>query len=827
MQNIENYTRSIGVKVSRFALFASQAILTSILPAAYVGQAYGVQSGKAPEILDFGLDGGETRKATLRWTSEIDEEYMVEASDDLASQEWDLVGDVGVATNLSMSATFEGEYKSRFFRVRKASAGGDGIAFESPAADAICVPLNSPVLIKVGNYDPEKEELVLCVNGRMVGDDEYQVIDGMLVYNAAEAPLGTNGQDVVVTVSRTNKESGHAQSATASFSLESQLRIECNDIVVIGDESGGQETMMYRDGQTAVVNDLTLLECTESTLVFAAGSVCDCRVGQLFASAISTNMFYRVATGVATNANGTITVATEEASLCDFISGSITSDNLLGQQSNVRSRTLKSSDEVDWSSGFSRQINENEPPRFFDLSVIKFEDMNHWWTATINGHFSLRGDYKRSHIENSRLEVAAGGEIIFRIDPSFTSTTTLALPKKAIVDKSWKKLLGFTPTLIPIPVWVKIQFTSEIGFEFSSQAIQGARGRVGCELLGTFNWHRLYRDGAWQKCPDNWCHWDGAGDSILIPESDSLSAKLVMDNKLGFYLESAVGLYVSMSPFVEASRSVTRGSQVEYSEIVKVGLSGELGVEAGFIGYASAGAKLFHGDIWSKVLYSKTTMARAPEIVSITDDVTAKEGERVQLFATLADATGVSYGWYYHDELVSRDLILDFPMTRHAEGLYTFRAENAIGKIVRDVRVSYEPDVDWLVGTWTSQYIWKGSAWSPSVGYCHLNSLTTFTVKIDNNLNAALTITKSDKTDDGETVNRWSETSHSTVVATDNGYILGSTKWSGYDSIPRPVAQVYMYPLTSGKAIMEYDHAPPSVGSQWLPATKYWKKLSK
>ena len=105
---------------------------------------------------------------------------------------------------------------------------------------------------------------------------------------------------------------------------------------------------------------------------------------------------------------------------------------------------------------------------------------------------------------------------------------------------------------------------------------------------------------------------------------------------------------------------------------------------------------------------------------------------------------------------------------------------------------------DGLVGNWRAVYVWRGRG---------IRSYTTFAVKIDNGGVCTLNVLKKDIYEDtGRVRERWQETSQSEIIPFEDGYIVGETMWSGYQSTQRPNAKIYLYPDKAGKAIMYYDY---------------------
>lgn len=116
-------------------------------------------------------------------------------------------------------------------------------------------------------------------------------------------------------------------------------------------------------------------------------------------------------------------------------------------------------------------------------------------------------------------------------------------------------------------------------------------------------------------------------------------------------------------------------------------------------------------------------------------------------------------------------------------------------------------------GIWKSHYTWPSSS-----GMASFRSYTTFIVEIHGDGKCKFAVSKKDYYGSGTMIERWSETSWADIAIIDDGYIVGSTSWEGYQGRTRPLANIYFYPIDAEHARMYYDRYA-------ISETVYWRKV--
>lgn len=457
------------------------------------------------------------RQVRLGWKSKHGSHYAVESATSIDGK-WTVVTngvDIQARDYLS-ELTTASTNDVAFFRVREIDGDGPDITFASPSQDAFAVPVDSEIRISFADVSGiEKETTVLIIDDQLVDADTITWDGDTLIYTAPNGKLGEPGQEIQIEVSIIDAY-GNSSNKKSSIILAQPLVQKAESFMVLGEPDLGTYSYVGSNGNVVARPEIRLAGCTSNTLEISGVSLADLYVGQLYASMIPTNGFYRRAVDVTLLSNDVYSVKTEDASLSDFVTGTISMDNLevvpaaddptpVAKACAMRSlaaapSSVEASIDKNW--GFSKMTEVQFP---FDLTVgrLKIAQTRQFFTLTLNGRLGISGNITE---EDEKIDVVMTGQVVFDYDPVIEADTSFDLTKFSLPRFSMSIGTFVIPTPVPIPIVVTAEIIPSVSASASIQ--EKLQFKPSYTQIGDVNLHLRKNDGQWRRCDDSRLSWN-------------------------------------------------------------------------------------------------------------------------------------------------------------------------------------------------------------------------------------------------------------------------------------------------------------------------------
>lgn len=649
------------------------------------------------------------RQVRLGWKSKHGSHYAVESATSLDGK-WTVVTngvDIQARDYLS-ELTTASTNDVAFFRVREIDGDGPNITFASPLQDAFGVSADSEIRISFADVSGiEKETAVLIIDDQLVDADTIAWDGDTLVYTSPNGKLGEPGQEIKIEVSIIDA-CGNSSNKKSSIVLAQPLVQKAESFMVLGEPDLGTYSYVGRNGGVVERPEIRLAGCTSNTLEISGVSLADLYVGQLYASMIPTNGFYRRAVDVTLLSNDVYSVKTEDASLSDFVTGTISMDNLevvpaaddptpVAKACTMRSLAAAPSSveaSIDKNRGFS-ETTEIQFPLDLTVGRLKVAQTKHFFTLTLNGRLGISGNITE---EDEKIDVIMTGQVVFDYDPIIEADTSFVLTKFSLPRFSMSIGTFVIPTPVPIPIVVTAEIIPSVSASASVQ--EKLKFKPSYTQIGEVNLHLRKNDGQWRQCDDSRLSWNSFDNGTSGPQVSVGEIGIYGEVMFSIAFEKVIYPYVSAEAYV-AYRCVGEDSLLRH--LLVAGVKGKVGIELGYPGIFTVGVPFVKSDPHEKILWEATT-GEAPPLIEMDETVTAQEGETVVLTPRISGTSPIKVVWSRNGIPVDESLEISFAASAASAGYYTVMASNAYGTDSKTVNVEVleNPTKKW-VGTWTCE----------------------------------------------------------------------------------------------------------------------------
>ncbi len=677
-----------------------------------------------------------------------------------ANEEWKAAsGFVTPVTSWTLEETVEipSTDDAMFFLVRKVDRDGPSIEYVSPAKDAVSVPADSPISVRISDESGVRVDNSLAIYVGDVrhafGDPGVTWEDGVLTY--AGGNLGEPGATVDVWATATDTCGNVGSSEQSLLVLESAVATITSDqpqvvpFLVIGagensveelvekvSDSPGTAAKSIKGSRAAGSDTLEITGTTSSNLVFAyTGNAYELLAeGQLWASDDENNIFYRRITAIGTPADGTVTVDTTEATLADFfVGGSFNSDDgdwteydvvdlgegeAVSAQSRrraVRPRLGGSTAKSYTTNGVLRSdwLNASIPP---NVPLEFVGDLGDW---EVGAGFSVAADFAVLKRKFNSCDLAVTGAVHVSLYPELAATTN------ATYSNTWTKTIAnvkktFAGMIGPVPVWVDVGLVVPITLTVQAQVTNaGVKAVLDIDRALDFRWH--LSDDQWKQIGNGNTGWRVSSQTNFFQYEvvGEAGVRASVKPELTVKVYSLVGAYGWVEPYLEANAAgYVRGQNTvapdfHYLVTAYAGLNAEIGL-----------ASAIWSDDWGTPPHKTFSPLRKellriegtntpPSFASKPFDYEAKAGETVMLSALAKGTPPLRYTWYHNGvDTGRRETYITMTAAEATAGNYTVEVRNGYGDISATARVSIAtntPEVG-VVGMWRFLYQWEGKA---------------------------------------------------------------------------------------------------------------------
>ena len=698
--------------------------LTSVAIAFWIAQP--LVAG-ASNVCRLELEGEPTnRTVRLEWPTQHGKHYSVETTPSLTN-EWATVDNCSniEAHDYVSQVTIGNTNSAAFYRVQEIDGAGPSFTFNSPAMNEIGVSASSAISVSV--EDPsgiDRDSVVLIIDGVQVASSNL-VWQGTTFTYVPEDGLGRPGQELSIFVSARDVLGNPAMSAESKVVIECPPALSQESFLVLGDP--GLETFSYKsvNGEYVGCTGIVVSACSSNALTLCGVSDSDLSEGLLCASAIPTNGFYRRIVSFERSASGVYDVKTVDATLSDFIVGTVTTNNLASleygadgrpaggvarlQANGIRDARLLSGARAGgegFSRGFSKTVSFALPRPFVTLGPFKYTTGDTAFSATFNGRVAFQGNVTKG--KDDRYDIVVDGQVVLNEYAALSPEVEFSLTEK-IGESNWPLFTAMTPTPVPVPIVISIKTRHMIGAVVSgSLAVdvdgEGADVPFDVTQIGSLRLHVQKRGGKWSLADDTGIKFGAFSDNTHAQAFNWCgSAEFSIQNRFTLAFDNLVGLYLTADPYVSVNREngrLTNGKSTERTWI-ECGVKSEVGIEAGWIGVATVGITFAKGNPVKVLLWEHYEDSFPARILSCDERIEAVPGEHVYISALAQGNPPVEASWHRKGRKIADGIGLDFVASESTEGEYTLLVSNAYGSDRRTANVVLcKNEASKFVGTW-------------------------------------------------------------------------------------------------------------------------------
>ena len=647
-----------------------------------------------------------------------------------------------------------------FYRVEKVDREGPTFEYVTPAKDAVSVPADSPVSVRVSDESGVVADNSLALYMGDVrhafGDEGVTWEDGVLTY--AGGPLGEPGETVdvwatakdrcgnvgsseqsLLVLAKDAETIASADTQAVPFLVIPSGKHTVSELIDAVSTNAGPSTA----GARAAGDDYTLeiVGTTSNTLVFAyTGNAYELlAVDQLWASEDANNIFYRKisAVGEPDESTSTITVDTTEATLADFfVGGSFSSDDSEWTEYDVVG--LVEGEEVSAQSRrrmVRRGIGGSTAKNFATNGVLKADWLNAKLPSQlrfvgrpgyddtgkeigewdVGAGFSVAADFAVLKRKFNSCDLAVTGKVHVLLHPRLVATTNMSY------SNTWTKTIAnvkktFAGTIGPVPVWVDVGVDVPVTLNVQAEATNASvQATIDISRAIDFRWRLT--DDQWKQIGSGNTGWAIAETNFSYEVVGSAGVRASIKPTVTVKVYSLIGAYGNVEPYLEANASgYVRGQNLQapdfyYLMTAYAGLNAEIGL-----------ASTIWCDDWGTPPHKSFSPLRKellriegtntpPSFASKPFDYEAKAGETVMLSALAKGTPPLHYTWYHNGvDTGRRETYITMTAAEATAGTYMVKVRNGYGEISALAAVTIAtntPEVG-LVGTWRFLYQWEG-----------------------------------------------------------------------------------------------------------------------
>lgn len=661
-------------------------------------------------------------------------------------------------TDWKLQATVELTNDVMFYRVEKVDREGPAIEYVSPAKDAVSVPVDAEISVRITDESGVRADNSLAIYvgeaRHAYGDGDVTWEGGVLTY--AGGNLGEPGATVDVWATATDTKGNVGSSEQSLLVLESDVKTiasaEPQVVPFLVIPSGEHTVSELIDavstnagpstaGARAVgdTNTLAIVETTDDTLVFAyTGDACDLlAVGQLWASDDAENIFYRKITAIGEPEDGLVTVDTAEATLADFfVGGSFSSDDPdghwteydvvdlgEGEAASAQSRRRVVRPRISGGTAKNFSTNGNLSASWLNAklpSQLRFvgrpgyndtgKEIGEW---DVGAGFSVAADFSVLKRKFNSCDLAVTGKVHVLLHPRLVATTNMAY------SNTWTKTIAnvkktFAGAIGPVPVWVDVGVEVPVELSVQAQATNACvQATIDISRALDFRW-RL-SDDQWKQVGSGNTGWVIAQTNFTYEVEGSAGVRAAIKPTLTVKVYSLIGANGWVEPYLEANAvGRVQGQNLVapdfyYLMTAYAGLNAGVGLELAVWNddWGTLPSKTF-SPLRKQLLYLEGTN-RAPSIVTAPASCTADAGETV-MFSVIADGTWpLRYAWYHNGKDTGRrDAFITLTAGEATAGTYEVRVMNGYGTNSAAATLGVVTNLP-AVGAWYFDYQWEGA----------------------------------------------------------------------------------------------------------------------
>ena len=709
-------------------------------------------------------DGGGV---TLNWLGDPgapNAAYRVYATPSLVDTNapWEAAsGFVTPVTNWQLEATLALTNDVMFYRVEKVDREGPTFEYVTPAKDAVSVPADSPVSVRISDESGvvADNSLALYVGDvrHAFGDEGVTWEDGVLTY--AGGPLGEPGETVdvwatakdrcgnvgsseqsLLVLAKDAETIASADTQAVPFLVIPSGKHTVSELIDAVSTNAGPSTA----GARAAGDDYTLeiVGTTSNTLVFAyTGNAYELlAVDQLWASEDANNIFYRKisAVGEPDESTSTITVDTTEATLADFfVGGSFSSDDsewteydvvglVEGEEVSAQSRRRMVRRGIGGSTaknfatnGFLKAdwLNARLPSQLRFVGRPGYDDtgkeIGEW---DVGAGFSVAADFAVLKRKFNSCDLSVTGKVHVLLHPRLVTTTNMSY------SNTWTKTIAdvkktFAGTIGPVPVWVDVGIEVPVTLSVQAQATNASvEATIDISRALDFRWRLT--DDQWKQIGTGNTGWVIARTNFTYEVVGSAGVRAAIKPELTVKVYSLIGAYGWVEPYLEANAAgYVRGQNLQAPEFhylmtAYAGLNAEIGL-----------ASTIWCDDWGTPPHKSFSPLRKellriegtntpPSFASKPFDYEAKAGETVMLSALAKGTPPLRYAWYHNGvDTGRRENYITMTAAEATAGRYTVEVRNGYGTNSASavLTLATNTPVVGVVGTWRFLYQWEGA----------------------------------------------------------------------------------------------------------------------
>ena len=730
------------VTVAAALTFAAQAFAEEATP---IDSAQITQDGNGVTLTwlgDPGLPNAAYRVYAKPSMTDPDADWEPSSGFVTPITSWTLEETVDMSTNNVM-----------FFRVNRVDREGPAIEYVSPAKDAVSVATNAEISVRITDESGVVEDNSMAIYvgdaRHAFGDDDVTWDGSVLTYTGGN--LGKPGDTVDVWATAKDTCGNVGSSEQSLLVLASDIAKITSDepqvvpFLVIGEgeesvtelvdkvsDTPGTAAKSLAASRATGTDTLEIVGTTSNTLVFAyTGNAYELLAeGQLWASEVATNIFYRRISAIGTPADGTVTVDTTEATLADFfVGGSFNSDDsewdeydvvgfVEGEEAGPQSRRRLVHPRIGGSTAKNFATNgviksdwlNNKIPANVPLEFVG--DLGEW---DVGAGFSVAADFGILKRKFNSCELGVNGNVHVYLHPELAATTN------AQYSNTWSKTIAnvkktFAGAIGPVPIWVDIGVEVPVELTVQAQATNASvKATIDISRALDFRWRLT--DDQWKQIGSGNTGWVIARTNFTYEVVGSAGVRASIKPELTVKVYSLIGAYGWVEPYLEANASgYVRGQNLQAPEFYYLmtayaGLNAEIGL-----------ASTIWSDSWGTPPHKSFSPLRKellriegtntpPSFASKPFDYEAKAGETVMLSALAKGTPPLRYTWYHNGvDTGRRENYITMTAADTTAGTYTVKVKNGYGEITAsaDLTLATNTPVVGLVGTWQFLYQWEG-----------------------------------------------------------------------------------------------------------------------
>jgi hypothetical protein len=610
---------------------------------------------------------GGTTSVEIKWLSNPLDQYDVKTRPSLAAGAWTSATPESVtASNLTMGISLAVTNQTQFFKVNRKDVEPPAITPLSPQSNAVAVPRMSTIALQITDgTGVDTNSLALSVNGTnyTLSSSALSFTGGDLVYSNAPNALGDFGQTVQVTVVAADLH-GYAASNTYAFRLELAPESASN-VLVVG--SGGTQPLP-KGVRTLDSSSLQLVDTYTNRLVFTYTGSHGLTVGQLLASSVATNIFYRRITSLDDDpGNGLVTAWTSDARLEDFFQqGSFQQSQFtLARPSGPQALGLP----VQWD---ALQVHQSGdvPFAFGGGGISVSGNMGSW---QLDANVAVAAEIVLSGLKTCDIDV--NGSVAVDLTPEFLVSLAEATNAEVALIDPVHKIYG--TTVAGIPVWVDLVFEINAGAEMAAEATGRLEG--GVQINRDISYSVTLRDGSWTNAaPDT--GWVVEPVPLVYEIQGDATARVYLQPKITVYVVSLVGAYAGVEPWLSFTGNY-QNSPLQYRYDVSAGLDFILGLDVRFWNDNWGTLPSWTFTALSKPIWMTEYPLASPRITSPPVDLIRESGETAVFTVAAEGDPAPTFQWYQNNAILQGRTApsLIFRVTPQCAGTYKLQVTNSHG----------------------------------------------------------------------------------------------------------------------------------------------------